>query len=117
MRFVVSALYLCHGIQKIFGAMGARSIASDPLIIAAGWIELVAGSLIALGLGTRVAAFVASGQMAYAYFHVHAPEAFWPIMNQGELSVAYCFVFLYICLKGPGVFSIDHVLGRRLLGR
>ncbi|MDR1990324.1 MAG: DoxX family protein [Acidobacteriaceae bacterium] len=113
MRSVVAALYVCHGVQKIFGLLGAHAVASSPLFMAAGWIELIAGTLILVGLFTRAAAFLASGQMAYAYFTVHAPGAFWPIVNQGELAVAYCFVFLYVCTCGAGVISLDSLRGRR----
>ena len=73
----------------------------------AGWIELIGGSLIALGLLTVPAAFICSGQMAVAYFKSHAPQAFWPVENRGELAVIYCFLFLYLVFRGPGALSVD----------
>jgi putative oxidoreductase len=79
---------------------------------AAGIIELVAGALIAVGLLTSIAAFIASGEMAVAYFKQHAPGGFWPTLNGGELAVVYCFVFLYLAFAGPGPWSIDAMLGR-----
>jgi putative oxidoreductase len=72
-----------------------------------GVIELVAGPLIAIGLLAGWAAFVASGEMAVAYFMVHFPQSFWPIVNKGELAVVYCFVFLYIASRGAGIWSVD----------
>ena len=75
--------------------------------LVAGLVEFIGGALIALGLFTRVAAFTASGEMAIAYFKAHASRGFWPILNHGELAVLYCFVFLYICFRGAGIWSID----------
>ena len=74
---------------------------------AAGIIEFFGGALIALGLWAGYAAFIASGQMATAYFMMHAPGGFWPIVNQGELAVLYCFVFLYIASRGSGRFGVE----------
>ncbi len=79
----------------------------------AGIIELVGGLLIALGLFASYAAFIASGEMAYAYFTQHAPRGTWPILNGGELAVLYCFLFLYIAATGSGVWSVDALTGRR----
>ncbi len=81
--------------------------------MAAGGIELLAGVLIAFGLFAAVAAFVASGEMAFAYFTAHAPHGFWPIVNHGELAVLYCFAFLYIAARGPGGWSLDGLVRRR----
>lgn len=80
------------------------------MMITAGVIELVGGILIALWLGTRIAAFISSGMMAIAYFKSHAPDGFWPIQNKGELAVVYCFVFLAIFALGGGRCSLDHTL-------
>jgi len=113
MRIVVGALFLCHGAQKLFGVLGGQSVIGKPLMVTAGMIELVAGGLIALGLFAGFAAFIASGQMAVAYFMAHAPNGFWPIMNRGELAVLYCFVFLFIAAKGSGTLSIDAIMGRK----
>ena len=107
MRIVVGLLFASHGAQKLFGVFGGQGLLADPLIIAAGVIEFVGGGLVALGLWAGYAAFVASGQMAVAYFMVHASGGFWPIVNKGELAVLYCFVFLFIASKGSGRLSLD----------
>jgi putative oxidoreductase len=78
-----------------------------PTLIAAGAIELVAGVLVTLGLFTRLAAFIASGEMAVAYFMGHASKGFWPAVNMGEGAILYCFIFLYLAAAGPGAWSID----------
>jgi len=107
MRFVVGALFACHGAQKLFGAFGGHSMVHNPLMLAAGIIEFGGGLLIAIGLLTSVAAFIASGEMAVAYFMMHAPGGLWPIVNKGEQAVGYCFIFLYIAAHGAGRFAID----------
>jgi putative oxidoreductase len=114
MRIVVSLLFFCHGLQKVFGLFGGVNGAPAPLLSmigVAGIIELICGLLIVLGLFTSYAAFIASGEMAAAYFMGHFPMGFWPIENQGELAVLYCFVFLYIAARGPGIWSVDASLG------
>ena len=111
MRFIVGVLFACHGAQKVFGVLGGTK-QTETMMMAAGVIELVAGILIAIGFLTGYAAFIASGQMAVAYFIRHAPEGFWPIVNRGELAVVYCFVFLYIASRGSGILSVDALLGR-----
>jgi putative oxidoreductase len=113
MRIVMGLLFACHGAQKLFGVIGAKSPAADPLLIAAGIIEFSGGLLIALGIWTAYAAFIASGEMAVAYFRVHAPQGFWPIVNGGERAVLYCFAFLFIASKGPERFSIAALKRRR----
>ena len=116
LRIVFGFLFMCHGLQKLFGMLGAqaRPVGSLPWI--AGAIELVCGVLIVLGLVTRIAGFIASGEMAVAYFmsHDHSAMAvkagqasFFPIINGGELAVIYCFVALYIACRGAGRFGID----------
>jgi len=113
LRFVTGVLFACHGAQKIFGAFEGKALPpSLSLPFLAGVIELVGGALIAVGLFAGFAAFIASGQMAVAYFMVHAKRGFWPIRNEGELAVLYCFVFLYIAARGSGAFSVDHSLRR-----
>ena len=113
MRIVVGLLFMCHGGQKLFGMFRELGdVPSSPLIIAAGLIELIGGGLVAIGLFAGYAAFIASGQMAVAYFRFHAPDGFWPILNGGELAVLYCFVFLYIALKGSGRLSVDALIER-----
>jgi putative oxidoreductase len=112
LRFVAGALFACHGAQKLFGALGGQAV-SEPLMLTAGVIEFAGGSLVALGLFAGYAAFIASGQMAVAYFKAHAPGGFWPILNHGELAVLYCFLFLYIASRGSGRYSVDALLGKR----
>ena len=110
LRIVAGLLFAMHGSQKLFGWPGNKptvQIASQMGI--AGVIELVCGLMIALGLLTSFAAFLASGEMAAAYFMMHAPQAPWPILNQGELAVLYCFLFLYIASRGSGRLSVDSV--------
>ena len=113
MRVVVGILFACHGAQKLFGVLGKEQRISDPQALLTGIIEFGGGLLVALGLWTGVAAFLASGLMAVAYFKAHAPRGFWPIVNRGELAVIYSFVFLYIASKGSGLLSIDALLGRK----
>jgi putative oxidoreductase len=112
MRLIVGALLACHGAQKLFGALGGQAMTGVPKMLAAGIIEFGGGLLIAIGLQAGFAAFLASGLMAFAYFMVHAPNGFWPIVNKGELAVAYCFVFLYIASRGSGAYSVDRALSR-----
>jgi putative oxidoreductase len=106
-RIVIGFLFMCHGLQKMFGVLGGQKVeqlASLPGL--AGVIELVCGFLVMIGLLTSWAAFLASGTMAVAYFMAHFPRDFWPIVNQGELAVAYCFAFLYIAARGAGPWSV-----------
>jgi putative oxidoreductase len=111
MRIVAGALFACHGAQKLFGVLGGHKQAA-PLMVAAGVIEFAGGILIAVGFFTSFVAFIASGEMAVAYFKQHAPGGFWPIVNLGELAVLFCFVFLYIASRGSGILSIDAMLGK-----
>lgn len=111
LRFVAGIMFAMHGTQKLFGFPGDK----DPVEIAslmgvAGIVEFVGGLMIAVGFLTSIAAFVASGQMAVAFFMAHAPQGLNPLLNQGELSVLYCFLFLYIAAHGPGIWSIDNML-------
>lgn len=110
MRLVVGLTFAQHGAQKLFGALGGQKMPLDGLMGVAGVIEFFGGLLIAIGLAAGWAAFIASGQMAVAYFMAHAKGGFWPIVNRGELAVAYCFVFLYIASKGSGRYSLDAVI-------
>jgi putative oxidoreductase len=111
MRLVVGLLFAFHGAQKLFGAFGGESQVSNPMMLVAGLIE-IAGLLVAMGLWTSWVAFLASGQMAAAYFMAHAPGGLVPIVNKGELAVLYCFVFLYIAAKGSGRWSADAMMGK-----
>lgn len=119
LRIVAGALFTCHGMQKLLGwPPGGHTVPILTQLGAAGVIELVCGVLVAIGLFARPAAFLASGEMAVAYFEGHwklhfANDTWLPIVNRGELAVIYCFVFLFIAANGAGVASIDAARGRR----
>jgi putative oxidoreductase len=114
LRIVAGLMFAMHGSQKLLGWPPAKGPGSgDMLFKVAGVIELVGGLLIALGLFASIAAVIASGEMAVAYFMVQAPNAPLPILNGGELAVLYCFLFLYIASVGSGVWSIDALRGGR----
>lgn len=130
LRIVVGLLIIEHGTQKLFHFPPSGQPASGPLpplMMVAGWVEFGGGLLLIFGLFTRLAAFVLSGEMAVAYFMVHAAgkaiqhasptamEKFFPVLNKGELAVACCFVFLYIAVAGGGSWSIDSLWRRRTL--
>ena len=112
LRFVSGVLFACHGAQKLFGAFGMPKMTSNPLMLVGGIIEFFGGLMIAVGLFTGFAAFLASGMMAVAYFMAHAKGGFWPIVNKGEPAVIYCFLFLYIASRGGGAYSLDSMLFR-----
>lgn len=112
MRVVSGFILACHGAQKYFGVLGGAVQIHSAKGLIAGTIELIGGTLIAMGLFTRIAAFLASGEMAVAYFWIHARRGFWPIVNKGELAVVLCFLFLYIAATGPGRYSLDRLLRR-----
>ena len=112
-RIVVGFLFACHGAQKLFGAFGGQPVQIASLMGLAGIIEFFGGVLVMIGLFTSWAAFIASGMMAVAYFKVHAPGGFFPIINRGEMAVAYCFIFLFMVFYGSGRFSLDSLLFRR----
>ncbi len=111
MRLIAGLMFACHGVDKLFGMFSGK-IAAVPLMQFGGWIELVCGTLIAVGLVTRVAAFLACGMMAVAYFTAHAKGGLFPIVNHGELAVLYCWVFLVIFVHGAGRWSIDALWSR-----
>jgi putative oxidoreductase len=116
LRIVSGLLFMVHGTQKLLGVPGSGKGTVAPFSFpmgAAGIIELVCGALITVGLITGIAAFIASGEMAVAYFMAHAKGGFWPIQNKGELAVLFCFVFLYFAAHGAGIWSIDSILRRR----
>jgi len=113
LRVITGILFACHGAQKLFGALGGTAMTSNPMMLVGGIIEFGGGLLIAIGLFTSWAAFLASGEMAVAYFMVHAKGGFWPIVNKGELAVAYCFLFLYIAARGSGPYSVDAAMRKR----
>jgi len=113
---IVSGFFFIHpGALKIFGWFGGMPPGNTltPLVTAAGWIEIVCGTLILIGFLTRPAAFLASGEMAFAYFIGHFPQGFWPIQNNGLPAVLFCFIFLFFAFNGAGPFSVDSLLGKR----
>jgi len=111
MRIVSGFLFLWHGIQKLFGfPSGMPAEVPAFIIYIAGPIELLGGTLIMIGLFTRWAAFIASGQMAFAYWIGHGTHALLPIQNNGELAALYCFVFLFISARGGGIWSMDALI-------
>ena len=114
-RIVAGVLFFQHGAQKIFGILGAeQSVELGSRLGLAGIIETVAGALIALGLFTPVAAFIASGEMAVAFFIAHVPRgSIWPLVNGGEPAVLFCFLFLYLASRDSGDWSIDRMLKNR----
>ncbi|MET9777502.1 DoxX family protein [Streptomyces sp. NPDC006367] len=113
-RIVVGLLFACHGAASLFGVLGGSAVDAGTW---PGWyaavIQLVGGGLVLLGLGTRAAALVASGSMAYAYFKVHQPSALWPMENGGEASAMFCWAFLLLVFTGSGAFGLDRLLTRR----
>ena len=116
MRFMVGFLFFCHGAQKILGWFpNLKQPAGhlDTLGMISGWIELVGGVLIALGLLTCLAAFISSGEMAVAFFMVHAKGGLIPRLNGGEPAVLFCFIFLFIVFYGGGLLSFDSLLFKR----
>jgi putative oxidoreductase len=118
LRIVSGALFMVHGLQKLFNwPAGGHPVVLMSQVGLGGVIELVGGALIAVGLFTRAAAFIASGMMAVAYFQFHwklafASDAWLPVVNRGELAVVYCFVFLFIATRGAGIASIDNARRR-----
>jgi putative oxidoreductase len=113
-RIMVALLFFEHGTSRM---LGFPSPLPTPEFLSLHWfagaIELVGGALLAVGLFSRVSAFIMSGEMAFAYFLSHAPHSFFPILNRGDASILYCFVFLYIAVAGPGPWSLDAMLHRK----
>jgi putative oxidoreductase len=107
LRIIAGLSFVCHGGQKIFGWFGGEPVPLGSLFGLAGIIEIVLGTLITIGLVTGIAAFIASGEMAAAYFIGHFPKSFWPLENAGEPAVLFCFIFLYIATQGAGIWSVD----------
>jgi putative oxidoreductase len=117
-RIVVGLLFACHGAASLFGVLGGAM--GGGTVDAGTWpswyaavIQLVAGGLVLLGLGTRAAALVASGSMAYAYFKVHQPGALWPMENGGEASAMFCWAFLLLVFTGSGALGLDRLFAKR----
>src|SRR5215831_286720 len=115
LRIVAGFVLFCPGALKLFGWFGGMpaGFALTPLLRAAGWIEVIGGPLVMLGLFTRPAAFVCSGEMAFAYFIGHFPHGFWPVQNNGAPAVLLCFIFLFLSTAGPGPLSLDEWIAAR----
>ncbi|MER6231396.1 DoxX family protein [[Kitasatospora] papulosa] len=117
-RIVIGFLFACHGAASLFGVLGgAMGGGTVPAGTWPGWyaavIQLVGGTLVALGLGTRIAALVCSGSMAYAYFKVHQPESLFPLQNGGEASAVFCWAFLLLVFTGSGALGLDRLFSSR----
>jgi len=117
LRIVAALIFLEHGTQKLLGfPAGERAFVEfATLSWWAGLIELITGALLVVGLFSRAAAFVASGEMAFAYWMANAPQSFFPVNNGGDAAILYCFVFLYLVFAGAGPWSIDAMRARRSL--
>jgi putative oxidoreductase len=116
LRIVTGLLFIEHGTMKFFNfppsEMFAGGVELVSLIGLAGILELVGGALIILGLFTRPVAFILSGEMAVAYFMAHAGQSFFPVINQGESAILFCFIFLYLACAGAGPWSVDAARGK-----
>jgi putative oxidoreductase len=116
LRIITALLFMEHGLMKLFDFPAPQPGVPDPLpmiLVAAAWIEVVGGGLIALGLFTRAAAFLCSGQMAAAYFMAHGSQGFWPALNGGEGAILFCFAFLYLVFAGGGSWSLDAIVRKK----
>jgi len=113
LRIVSGLMFAMHGAQKLFGWPSGPAMTGNPMMLTAAIIEFVGGLMIGLGLGTRIAAFIASGEMAVAYFMVHAKDSFYPLINHGELAVVYCFLFLYFASMGSGTLSLKSLVRKK----
>ena len=109
LRIIAGLAFAQHGAQKLFGLLGGQAVELTSQRGLAGIIEFVGGIMIAIGLFTSPVAFIASGEMAWAYFQQHAKGGFFPIQIGGELAVLYCFIFLYFAAVGSGMLSIDSI--------
>jgi putative oxidoreductase len=115
LRIVAGFTFTLHGAQKFgaLGGLGGHAAATLSMLWFAGVLEIVGGPLIILGLFTRPVAFILCGEMAVAYFTVHIHRGFWPLLNGGEITVLYCFFFLYVVTAGAGAFSLDNAIHRK----
>jgi putative oxidoreductase len=118
LRIVAGFTFSLHGFLKLFGLFGGlgghgATAPFGTMVWTAGALETLGGVLVVLGLFTRPAAFILSGEMAVAYFLQHRPKGLWPILNGGELAVLYCFIFLYLSIAGAGPVSLDRLLRRK----
>lgn len=116
LRIIAASMFITEGTMKWFGwpmAMpGGATATLMSEIGLAGILELGGGTLLLIGLFTRPVAFILSGEMAVAYFQFHFPQSFWPLVNQGQPAVLYCFTWLYLSAAGPGPWSLDAMLRR-----
>ncbi len=112
LRVVLGLMFMQHGVGKLFGFGGGHTVQLLSLMGLAGVLEFFGGLLVLLGLGTRPVAFILSGEMAFAYFMVHAPQSPWPLFNGGGMAVAFCFGFLYLSAAGGAAWSLDRLLRR-----
>lgn len=112
LRIMSALTFMAHGTMKHLGIPEGMSPPAWSLGWIAGWMELVGGALLVIGLFSRPVAFLLSGLMAAAYFIAHAPNSFYPVLNGGDAAILYCFVFLYIVFAGPGAFSVDGARNR-----
>jgi putative oxidoreductase len=112
LRIVAGLVFAQHGAQKLFGVLGGQAMPLASQMGLAGLIEFVGGLLIGVGLFASPVAFLASGQMAWAYFQAHFPRGFWPVQNGGEQAVLYCFIFLFVAATGAGKWSVDALRAR-----
>lgn len=115
LRMVTALLFLSHGMSKILGIPMSSASFPQPwtLLWIAGMLELIGGFLLLIGLLSRPVAFLLAGEMAVAYWLVHAPDNFWPVLNGGESAILFCFIFLYVFFRGPGLWSLDCWLRQR----
>ncbi|QDL93158.1 DoxX family protein [Paroceanicella profunda] len=113
LRLFAAGSFFSHGSMKIFSWPAPFEYQMSGLVYIAGFMEVIGGPLLAIGLMTRPVAFMLSGLMAFAYFMAHAPQNFFPVLNGGEPSMLYCFLFLYISAAGPGPWSVDAAMARR----
>lgn len=111
LRIVAAVMFMQAGTVKLFGWPMAMPGGGTPEMFSQVWIgavlELVGGALLIVGLFTKPVAFILSGEMAVAYFQFHAPTGFWPVVNQGQPAVLYCFIWLYLSAAGAGPWSLD----------
>lgn len=119
LRLIAAFLFVQYGTSKLFafpGPMMPGAETADPMSMtgAAGLLEVIGGGLLFLGLFTRPVAFILSGEMAFAYFIGHAPQGFWPVLNQGTPAILFCFLFLYFSAAGPGAFALSNLLHKEV---